>query len=162
MWWIILLLLILAGALLLTRRIIANRQERESLLIERVRTTALYREFYPMLEMIGQCCVEQILIRREEITIRMYRPMNEVVRFNFAARSLEPVENPEALQALARALAVDAPILDDPDKFWFVRKTAPRDVGQGDVWFEYNVQPRHRDEMLRSWYDRPAPQEGVF
>ena len=161
MWWIILALAAAAAGLFLLQRIVSNRQERDRMLMERVHTTALYRAFYPTLKRSAQCCVEQILIRRGEITIRMFRPMNEVVRFNFAAQGLEQVDNPLALQALARALAMDNPALDDPAKFWFVRRTARRDVGQPDVWYEYNVQPAYRDAMLRSWYDRPDPEDGV-
>lgn len=161
MGWIILALIVLAAGLALVKRIVQNRHEQEQLMMERVRTTAVYRAFYPTLEQCQRCCVEQILIRREEITIRMFRPMNEVVRFNFAARGLEPVDNPDALQALARALALDAPMLDDPRQFWFARKSAPRDVGQPDVWYEYNVQPEYRDRMLRAWYDRPEPEDGI-
>ncbi|MBQ2954462.1 MAG: hypothetical protein IJE07_13105 [Clostridia bacterium] len=161
MWWMIPALVAAAAVLYVLRRIAANRNEQERMLMERVRTTALYRAFYPTLQRCERCCVEQILIRREEITIRMFRPMNEVVRFNFAARALEPVDNPAALQALARAMAMDSPMLDDPDKFWFVRKRSARDVGQPDVWYEYNVQPAYRDTMLRAWYDRPEPEDGI-
>lgn len=162
MWWIILVLAAAAAALYVLRRVMQNRQDRDAAMVERVRTTALYRQLFPTLEMCENCCVEQILIRREEITIRMYRPMNEVVRFNFPAQGLDTVDRPEVLQALAKAMAVDVPSLDDPDKFWFVRKTAPRDLGQQDIWFEYNVQPAYRDVMLRAWYDRPEPEEGVI
>lgn len=160
--WIILALLLLATGLFCLLRVMQFRRDQENALIERVRTTALYRQLYPTLEMCESCCVEQVLIRRGEITIRLYRPMNEQVRFNFTAQGLDEVEDETVLSALAKALPLDVPSLNDPDKFWFVRKTAPRDMGRRDVWFEYNVQSAYRDEMLRAWYDRPEPQEGVF
>lgn len=162
MWWIIPVLIAAAAVLLILRRIMQNRHEQEAALIERVRTTVLYRRLYPVLLKCQTRCVEQILIRREEITIRMYRPMNEVQRFNFAAQGLDAVQSDEVLAALARAMALDLPMLNDPDKFWFVRRSAPRDVGRRDVWFEYNVQSAYRDTMLRALYDRPEPEEGVI
>ena len=162
MWWISPALAVLAAGLFLLRRLLQNRNDRDAALIERARTTALYRQLLPTLEQCEHCCVEQILVRSEEVTIRMYRPMNEVVRFNFAAQGLDAVDHPETLQALAKAMAVDVPSLDDPDRFWFVRKSSPRDLGREDIWFEYNVQPAYRDVMLRAWYDRPEPDEGVI
>ncbi len=162
MWWIIPALAAAAAALFLLRRVLKYRQDQEAALVERMRTTALYRQLTPLLVRCQNCCVEQLLIRREEVTIRLFRPMNEVIRFNFAAQGLETVDAPEVLQALARALALDVPMLDDPDKFWFVRRSAERDLGRKDVWFEYNVQPGYRDEQLRAWYDRPSPEEGMI
>ncbi len=155
-------LLAAAAALFCLLRVMQYRRDQEAALIERVRTTALYRQLYPTLELCENCCVEQVLIRQEEITIRLYRPMNEQVRFNYAAQGLDPVQSETVLTALAKALPMDVPSLNDPEKFWFVRRSAPRDMGQRDVWFEYNVQPAYRDEMLRSWYDRPTPPEGVI
>jgi len=161
MGWIILALAAAAGALYLLRRTVKDRHDRELELIERSRTTALYRQLYPILVQCENCCVEQILIRAEEIRIRMYRPMNQVVRFHFEEHGLDVIDQPEALSALAKAIPMDVPSLDDLDKFWFVRKTAPRDAGGSDVWYEYNVQPDHKDLMLRAWYDRPEPEDGI-
>ena len=92
----------------------------------------------------------------------MFRPYKEVIRFSYAAHGLDDVENTEVLQALAQALAVDVPMLDDPKKFWFTRRSAPMDVGHRDVWFEYNVQPEYRDDLLRAAYDKPEPEEGII
>ena len=162
MLWLILALMLLAAGLFCLLRGMQFRRDQENAMIERVRTTALYRQLYPLLEPVENCCVEQVRIRREEFTIRFFRPMNEQVRFNYAAQGLDTVENEVVLTALAKALPQDVPSLNDPHKFWFVRKSAPRDMGRRDVWFEYNVQPAYRDEMLRAWYDRPEPPEGII
>lgn len=161
MWWIILALAVLAVALYVLRRVLQYRHEREAALIRRVRTTTLYRRLLPLIRHYEGRCVEQIIIRREEVTLSLYRPMRTKIRFNYAAHGLDVVDRPDTLQALARALAVDAPSLDDRNKYWFVRRSAARDLGEPDVWYEYNVQPAYRDTMLRASYDRPEPEEGI-
>lgn len=161
MGWLVLALAAAAVALFLLRRAVKDRHDRERELIERSRTTALYRQLYPILVQCEECCVEQVRIRPEEVRIRLYRPMNRVISFRFAERGLDPVDQPQALEALARAIATDAPSLDNPDKFYFVRKTAPREAGGRDVWYEYNVQPDYKDVMLRAWYDRPDAPDGI-
>ena len=162
MVWLIPALAVLAAALLLCWRVARDRHEMAQMLAERVRTTALYRQLYPVLRECEGRCVEQIRLRRTEVVIRMFRPYKEVIRFSYAAHGLDDVENTEVLQALAQALAVDVPMLDDPKKFWFTRRSAPMDVGHRDVWFEYNVQPAYRDDLLRASYDRPQPEEGII
>ena len=162
MGWIIFGLLLAAAALLIMRRVLKNRHDRERELVERSRTTALYRQLYPILVQCENCCMEQVRIRPEEVRIRMYRPMNQEVRFRFAEQGLDPIDQPQALEALARAIAADVPSLDNPDRFYFVRKTASREVGGKDVWYEYNVQPDYKDVMLRAWYDRPDPPDGII
>lgn len=157
MWWIILALAALAAVLYVLRRVLQYRHDRDVALIGRMRTTALYKQLLPLIEHYDGRCVEQILIRSEEVAIRLYRPSNKVVRFSFAAHGLDVVDRPEALEALARALAVDAPSLDDRSKFWFVRRSAQRDLGARDVWYEYNVQPAYRDALLRAAYDQMDP-----
>lgn len=160
--WLIPVLAVLAAGVFLCWHAMRNRHEMAVTLAERVRTTALYRQLYPILQECEGRCVEQIKLRRTEVVIRMFRPYKEVIRFGYAAHGLDEVENTDVLQALAQALAVDVPMLDDPKKFWFVRKSAPMDVGSREVWFEYNVQPAYRDDLLRASYDRPQPEEGII
>lgn len=162
MGWLMFGLAIAAVVLAYALRRTKDGQERDRALTERVRTSALYRQLYPILERCGQCCIEQVLIRETEIRITMYKPTNRQIRFVYAEHGLDPVDQPQTLRALARAVSVDVPRLADPDKFYFVTRTAPRDVGRRDVWYEYNVQPDYKDVMLRAWYDKQEPEEGVF
>ena len=162
MLWLIPVLAAVAIAVFIAWHVLRDRHEMALTMAERVRTTALYRQLYPVLRECEGRCVEQIMLRRSEVVIRMFRPYKEVIRFSYAAHGLDNVENTDVLQALAQALAVDVPMLDDPKKFWFTRKSAPMDVGRQDVWFEYNVQPAYRDDLLRAAYDRPQPEDGVI
>jgi len=162
MGWLIMGLLAAGAVLLLTLRQARNTQARNTALVERVRTSALYTRLYPLLEKCGECCIEQVLIRPEEVRIAFYKPMNRTVRFVFEEQGIDPVDQPETLRALSRAVALDVECLGDPDKFYYVEKSAKRDMGTRDVWYEYNVQPDYKDQMLRAWYDQREPEEGVI
>ncbi|MBQ7850227.1 MAG: hypothetical protein IJ343_10925 [Clostridia bacterium] len=162
MGWLIAGLAVAAAVLAAALWKVKDLHEQEKAFTERVRTSAMYRQLYPVLEKCQECCIEQVLIRETEIRIVLYKPMNRSVRFVFEERGLDAIDQPQTLKALAKALALDVPQLADPDKFYFVTRSAPRDVGRRDVWYEYNVQPDYKDVMLRAWYDRRDPEEGVF
>ena len=162
MWWIILVLAMAVAALFMLRARLKFRNDRAVALADRMRTTTLYKQLLPVISDYEDGCVEQILIRSEEVAIRLFKPARKVVRFNFSAHGIPPVENPDALQALARALPQDLPSLDDPSKFWFARRTANRDLKTKDVWYEYNVQPAFRDLQLRAAYDKIVPGDDGF
>lgn len=161
MLWLILALAAAAALLWLLRRQIKDHHDRETVLLERVRTSALYTRIYPILEKSALCCIEQVVIRGEELRIVLYKPMNYVTRFVFEEHGLDPVDQPATLKALAHAIAVDVPVLSDRSKFFFLERSAPRDIGGRDIWYEYNVQPDYKDQMLRAWYDQREPEEGI-
>ncbi len=162
MGWLIMGLLAAGAILALTLRQVRNANERSTALVERVRTSALYTRLYPLLEKCNDCCIEQVMIRAEEVRITLYKPMNRTVRFVFDEQGLDPVDQPETLRALSQAVALDVECLGDPARFYFAEKSARRDVGTRDVWYEYNVQPDYKDQMLRAWYDQREPEEGII
>lgn len=159
--WIILGLAAAAAVLALVLLRARDRHARETELLERVRSSALYSKLYPMLEMYDQCCIEQVIIRPEEMRVKLYKPMNRVYHSNFEELGADVVDQPQTLRSLARAIAVDVPCLADPAKYYFVERSAPRDAGGKDVWYEYNVQPDYKDQLLRAWYDQRDPEEGI-
>lgn len=165
MGWIsiaILVLLASAAALMIALRQVKDAHERDQALVERVRTSALYSRLYPLLERCNDCCIEQVLIRAEEIRITLYKPTNRTVRFVMEEHGLDPVDQPETLRALASAISLDVECLGDPKRFYFVPRAVKDDVGATVCWYEYNVQPDFKDQMLRAWYDQKEPEEGVF
>ncbi len=160
--WIIAGAALLLAALYLVRRGLTRRQHREATLMARMRSSAMYGRLYPVLVKAGQCCVERIIIRPEEVRIVLYKPMNREYRFNFEAHGLDPVDRPQALRALAQAIALDVPVLADPAKYYFSTHTAPRDGGGSYHWYEYAVQIAYKDQMLRAWYDQGEINEGII
>ena len=81
------LLLILVALLHAQRR--RNRLEKE--MVERARTTDLYRALYPVLRTANRCCVDRVLIRRDEVRIVLFKPMNRVYRSVFEERGFDRV-----------------------------------------------------------------------
>ena len=160
--WIIAGAALLLAALYLVRKVLTRRQHREATLMARMRSSAMYGRLYPVLVKCGQCCVERIIIRPEEVRIVLYKPMNREYRFNFEAHGLDPVDRPQALRALAQAIALDVPVLADPAKYYFSTHTAPRDGGGNYHWYEYAVQIVYKDQMLRAWYDQGDINEGII
>ena len=160
--WIIAGAALLLAALYLVRKVLTRRQHREATLMARMRSSAMYGRLYPVLVKCGQCCVERIIIRPEEVRIVLYTPMNREYRFNFEAHGLDPVDRPQALRALAQAIALDVPVLADPAKYYFSTHTAPRDGGGNYHWYEYAVQIAYKDQMLRAWYDQGDIQDGII
>ena len=160
--WIIAGAALLLAALYLVRKVLTRRQHREATLMARMRSSAMYGRLYPVLVKCGQCCVERIIIRPEEVRIVLYKPMNREYRFNFEAHGLDPVDRPQALRALAQAIALDVPVLADPAKYYFSTHSSPRDGGGNYHWYEYAVQIAYKDQMLRAWYDQGEINEGII
>lgn len=160
--WIIAGVIVGLAVLYLLRRGLMARQQREATLMARMRSSAMYGSLYPVLVKCGQCCMERVIIRPEEIRIVLYKPMNREYRFNFEAHGLDPVDRPAALRALAQAIALDVPVLADPTKYYFSTHSSPRDGGGSYHWYEYAVQIDFKDRMLRAWYDQAEPQDGII
>ena len=160
--WIIAGAVVLLAALYLIRRRLTSRQQREATFMERMRSSAMYVRLYPVLIKCRECCVERLLIRPEEVRIILYKPMNREYRFDFEAHGLDPVDRPAALRALAQAIALDVPVLADPEKYYFSTHSSPRDGGGSYHWYEYAVQIAYKDQMLRAWYDHAEPEEGII
>ena len=141
------LLLILVALLHAQRR--RNRLEKE--MVERARTTDLYRALYPVLRTANRCCVDRVLIRRDEVRIVLFKPMNSVYRFVFEERGFDRVNDPKVLKALALAISADMDHLRDNRCYSF---SARQDItAQGDkvYWYEYNILPYYKDTLTKAW-----------
>ena len=161
-WWLIVVIIAALAVLYAATQRLKARHRRERVLMERVRTSAVYTRLYPVLVKCNQLCIERLLIRPEEVRIILYKPMNRTFHFVFEEYGLDPVDQPAALQALAQAVALDVSVLGDPNKYYYSVHTAPRDGGGTYRWYEYTVQPDHKDVMLRAWYDQPDVEDGVI
>lgn len=152
------LLLILVALLHAQRR--RNRLEKE--MVERARTTDLYRALYPVLRTANRCCVDRVLIRRDEVRIVLFKPMNSVYRFVFEERGFDRVNDPKVLKALALAISADMDHLRDNRCYSF---SVRQDItAQGDKvhWYEYNILPYYKDTLTKAWYHQPKSRTGLF
>ena len=134
------LLLILVALLHAQRR--RNRLEKE--MVERARTTDLYRALYPVLRTANRCCVDS------------------VYRFVFEERGFDRVNDPKVLKALALAISADMDHLRDNRCYSF---SVRQDItAQGDkvYWYEYNILPYYKDTLTKAWYHQPEVEDGII
>ena len=137
-----------------------NRLEKE--MVERARTTDLYRALYPVLRTANRCCVDRVLIRRDEVRIVLFKPMNSVYRFVFEERGFDRVNDPKVLKALALAISADMDHLRDNRCYSF---SVRQDItAQGDkvYWYEYNILPCYKDTLTKAWYHQAEVEDGII
>lgn len=130
--------------------------------VERARTTDLYRALYPVLRTANRCCVDRVLIRRDEVRIVLFKPMNSVYRFVFEERGFDRVNDPKVLKALALAISADMDHLRDNRCYSF---SVRQDItAQGDkvYWYEYNILPYYKDTLTKAWYHQPEVEDGII
>lgn len=159
--WLIGALAVLSVLLLLLRRQ-KRRQAQERIMVGRARTTDLYQTLYPILNTASRCCVDRVLIRRDEVRIVLFKPMNSVYRFVFEERGFDRITEPTVLRVLALAISADMPTLRDSRCYTFSIRHDVTSSGEQVSWYEYNITPRHKDTMMKAWYSRPPVEDGII
>ena len=152
------LLLVLVSLLHTQRR----RQRREKEMVERARTMDLYRALYPVLHTADRCCVDRVIIRRGEVRIVLFKPMNSAYRFVFEERGFDRVNDPQVLKALALAISADMEHLRDNRCYSFNIRQDTTANGEKVFWYEYNILPRYKDMLMKAWYDEPEVEDGII
>ena len=154
LWLMLLLLLALAGvalAMLLLRRY----DHRQDLLQSRLRSLKTYQYVQPLIERCRTLHVETITLRPEGITVTLFDPPGKSLRYVFEEHGLDEVA-PEPLQGLAQAFALDLPELGKPRQYSF--RSYREQTGDETVrWYEYMIQPKYKDSILRQRYDYMDP-----
>ena len=115
-----------------------------------------------MLRTANRCCVDRVLIRRDEVRIVLFKPMNSVYRFVFEERGFDRVNEPKVLKALALAISADMDHLRDNRCYSF---SVRQDItAQGDkvYWYEYNILPYYKDTLTKAWYHQPEVEDGII
>lgn len=117
---------------------------------------------YQFLRTANRCCVDRVLIRRDEVRIVLFKPMNSVYRFVFEERGFDRVNDPKVLKALALAISADMDHLRDNRCYSF---SVRQDItAQGDkvYWYEYNILPYYKDTLTKAWYHQPEVEDGII
>ena len=148
---LILSLLALVGMILLVVRL-KRFHSRQELLQERIRTSETYRCVRPLIERCRKLRVERIALRPEGVTVTLFDPPGKVLRCTFEEHGLDEVA-PEPLQALAKAFAIELPMLADNQQYFC---KIHREVAGDETlrWYEYMIQPAYKDSVLRQRYDK--------
>ena len=142
---IVLLTLLILWAIGKLRR--TERDEREKAM--RVRSTRLYSHLCPVLTACEKECVEQVVIRRDGVRIRLFVPAGAMRTYIFEKHGFEPL-NDEAVYALAQAVSADLRVLRESDKYSFRRHMELHENGDKEPYYEYDVHIAYKNKMCRS------------
>lgn len=110
----------------------------------------------------NRCCVDRVLIRRDEVRIVLFKPMNSVYRFVFEERGFDRVNDPKVLKALALAISADMDHLRDNRCYSFSVRQDITAQGAKVYWYEYNILPYYKDTLTKAWYHQPEVEDGII
>lgn len=150
--WVVLAALA-AAALIAVVALVRRANARQLLLMERMRTSVTYHYVRPLFEACRGQRIERISLRPEAVLITFFSPVGKKYQCIFDHYGLDPIEA-EPLSALAQLAAVEIPELADNHRYFFKRHRDHLDNGSVLVWYEYMVQSRYKDSVLRASYDR--------
>ena len=148
---LIALILLVAALCLVLLWHIRRVRRRQAYYVSRVRSSDMYGHLYPLLLRCSRRSVESIAIRPESVCIRLYNPAGRTLLYTFDKHGFDPLE-PDTLLALALAVAVDLPLLQDRTRYTFRTCTAPGVNGIRVTWYEYMITTDYKDSMLRPEY----------
>ena len=148
---LIALILLIAALCLVVLWRIRRIRRRQAYYVSRVRASDMYGHLYPLLLRCSRRSVESITIRPESVCIRLYRPAGRTLLYTFDKHGFDPLE-PDTLLALAQAVAVDLPLLQDRNRYTFRTRTDPGVNGIRVTWYEYMITTDYKDSMLRPEY----------
>lgn len=145
---LVVLALAVCGAVLM-RIHLHHRRQKEY--VRRLRSSDLYGHLYPLLLRCNRRCVESIAIRADAVCIRLYRPAGRTLLYTFDRHGFDPLEQ-ESVYALAQAIAVDLPLLQERERYTFNTHVIPLPSGQKGYWYEYMITADYKDSMIRAEY----------
>lgn len=148
---LIALILLIAALCLVVLWRIRRIRRRQAYFVSRVRASDMYGHLYPLLLRCSRRSVESIAIRPESVCIRLYSPAGRTLLYTFDKHGFDPLE-PDTLLALAQAIAVDLPLLQDRARYTFRTRTDPGVNGIRVTWYEYMITTDYKDSMLRPEY----------
>ena len=148
---LIALILLVAALCLVLLWHIRRVRRRQAYYVSRVRASDMYGHLYPLLLRCSRRSVESIAIRPESVCIRLYNPAGRTLLYTFDKHGFDPLE-PDTLLALALAVAVDLPLLQDRTRYTLRTCTAPGVNGIPTPWYDYMITTDYKDSMLRPEY----------
>ena len=152
MVWALLVAAGLAAASFLLAKL-RKESRKQELLVERMRQSETYLLIRPMLLACQDKRVERIELRPEAVTVTLFSPPGKKMQLRFEKHGMDPLE-PVQLQTLAQLIGIELPEMTDNRRYFFKDHREPMSGGGIMHWYAYMVQPRYKDEVLRSAYDR--------
>lgn len=138
--WIVLI----AAALALAAILAAARQSRrkQTVLLDRMRTSAMYGGIHRMLTSCDPMLIEEIIVRTD--AIELCELDGRRVRYDFRAHHIDPLK-PGNLLTLTHAITVDIPQLLEGRYYTFTHSGRRSDTR----WYAYTMKHARKDYLLR-------------
>ena len=119
-----------------------SRRQRD-LLINRLRTSAMYSEIHQLLADLPAELIETLILRQQDITVKLLN--GQSITYDFQSHHIDPL-NPDTLLVMAQAVLIDLPVLQDTRYYTCLmpgrRDTRPRYI--------YTMRHNRKDYLLRS------------
>lgn len=110
---ILILLAVVALMVIVLRLEREQRRQREA--VRQVRESKLYAHVYPLLRKYEHESIEQVMLDRSGLYIRLFYPAGRMLTYRFEMHGLHPIPE-DRLYPLAQALGVDLKDLSNPRK----------------------------------------------
>ena len=142
--------------LLLSFLIDRRRRQHEQLYVKRMQGSMLYYELYPLIALARKHDIDHVQVERSRIVIYSVCPPGKIGEYVLSEWGRRPL-NPERTWALAQALALDLPILQETQQYRLRRYRVIRPNGQKDYGYQFMIRRGYKTELMqarqRPWLD---------
>lgn len=148
---ILILLAVVALMVIVLRLEREQRRQRET--VRQVRESKLYAHVYPLLRKYAHESIEQVMLDRSGLYIRLFYPAGRMLTYRFEMHGLHPIPD-DRLYPLAQALGVDLKDLSNPRKYAFNVCERVHANGEREPYYEYNITTPYKDDLQRRLYTK--------
>lgn len=148
--WLWLLLFVCAVVCVLLMQKLYREKQRQKALINRMRKSEIYGHLYPQLVRCNARHVETLIVRPSGLAIRFLQPVGDTLRCSFDALGFDDMDQ-VPLYALTQAIAADMPILQDKSHYRLLTHHEKHMDGEPWLWYEYAIQTRYKDQLMRTF-----------
>lgn len=143
--------LFLCGALLVSAFVLLivdeRRRQHDLLRMERMRTSALYYDLFPMVQYAREHDIDRLRVERNRVIFYGVRPAGRMCEFILEDWDYRPLDR-ERTRALAMLLAEDVPILQSRACYQLRRYKVTRPNGIRDDGYLYTIRSDYKTSLI--------------
>lgn len=139
-----LLAVVAAFVFLLARMRRSGKEQLE--LMQRIRSSRVYEGLYPMLCQCGDRPIDEVIIHPEGVTVSLLCAQR--LHYGFEEHGIDPL-SPDSLLALAQAVVLDLPALQDSLYYQYEPRKERLPGGERVTFYTYTLRHDRKDYLLR-------------
>lgn len=124
-----------------------KRRQHELLQMERMRSSMLYYELYPLVLFARKHDIDRVQIERNRVVFYGVCPPGSMGEFSLTERNYRPL-NEQRTRALMLVLAEDIPILRENGCYRLQRYRVYRPNGKRDDAYQYVIRSRYKTALM--------------